>query len=132
MQELDKIFANHEKRFETIAKLSTADSSFQVVDDTPKFSGQARASVNYSIGGIDYSFVTVENYERDAISNTKESARSEFIFKSSFLKLGNIIFVTSSIPYVADIEYAYGYRPFGKAIQSWQQTVNDAVRKVNK
>lgn len=130
MPSVDEVFNRHMKLFEKLAEISSSASAIGVVDDTPKFSGQARASVNYSIGKINKNVVIVANYQKNAIIGTRSTARSLFKNTSKKLKLGQTVFITSSISYAATIEYVYGYRPFGKAIQSWEQLVNEVVLKI--
>ena len=115
------------KNLETIAKNSCFYSANHVPQGTRKFSGQARASTNMSIGSADLSVILAANYGRDAINGELDLATRKFKSVSSRIKTGDTVHVSNNLDYINKLEYKYGDLMFSKAVRMWQEDVQRAV-----
>lgn len=112
---------------EQIAQKSALYSASRVPNETRKYSGQAQASTKMSIGAMDLSVVLADVYAPNAISNSIGLAVNQFKRVSSQIKLGDVVFISNNLPYIAVVEFEYGDLMFNKAMKAWEQDVERAV-----
>lgn len=87
----------------------------EVVEESPKFSGQLRASTNIGFNSPDLSVVLVDNYVYNAISATASSASKRFSIQIKQYKPGDTIYISNNLPYADVQEFKYGNLMFTAA-----------------
>lgn len=99
-----------------------ASNAARIVGNTPKFSGQARINTRIGIGSPDEKVKYAVVYEKNFFSDTQENKRREFNELVKSIKLGDIVFTTSSLPYINYIEEG-GYFMFYRARNRFKHEV---------
>jgi len=127
------IIKKHRARLRKLAQVAPALSVEVVADASPVWTGAFMDSINLSPNSINKSF-KVYGDEKVSISveiQKLEDAKLRAKKNSKRIKLGNDTYVTDSVHHNKIVEYKLGYRPFGLAVNAWQNTVNEAVRVVS-
>ncbi len=98
-----------------------------VVDESPKFSGQLRASTNIGFNSPDNSVVLVTNYVRNAIQGTRSAARARFRSVITGYKPGDVVYISNNLDYAAAQEYYYRNLMFTQAAKRFNAALDAGI-----
>ena len=114
MNDLSEKIQKIKDRLKNSVRRAVVSTGVDIVANTPKYSGQLRASTNISLNSPDLSIVEVANYEFNAIQGTGAAAKRSFEQVASYFKPGDTIHITNNQPYAKSQEYEYGHMMFNK------------------
>lgn len=128
MESHDQIMRDFERQLTVINQRSCFYSANGVVRRFRKFSGQSRASVRMERNRVDTSVTLAAVYARDAITGEIAERRRAFDQKSKQIKIGDTVYISSSLDYSPDVEYRLGDLAFTRSADNWPQDVRRGVR----
>ena len=125
----DRLMDRLDRQLDMVPQISAFNSADRIPGNTPKFSGQLRASTNIGINGVDDSVTLVANYQRNAIRGELAAATARFKLVSSRIRAGDTVYISNDLPYAAEQEFQRGHLMFTKSAQLWPVDVANAVRE---
>ena len=110
-----------------VTRKAVLETAVGIVGRQGHFSGQLRASTNVALNKPDLSQIDVANYQRNAITNTKSSARARFKLVLESFKNGDVVFISNNKDYATYDEFKNGRLAFEGGKDLFQSTLNKAV-----
>lgn len=99
-------------------KSAVINAASVVVDNSPKFSGQLRASIRVGLNAPDLSVVLAPRYERGAISNPEGISKAKVAKAIAGYKPGDTLYISSNLPYAWIQERKYNHLMFAQGAAS--------------
>lgn len=99
-------------------KTAVIKSAAVVVEASPKYSGQLRASIRVGINSPDLSFVLAPVYTYGAIRNPESISKTKVASAIANYRPGDTIYISSNLPYAWTQERKYGHLMFAQGAAS--------------
>jgi|GEM_PF-5909786 len=98
-----------------------------VVDASPKFSGQLRASTRLGFNSPDLTVVIAPVYAFGAVSGAEQISKGRAAAVASRYKQGDTIYISNDLPYAWTQEREAGHLMFAKAAAAFPQLLDEAI-----
>ena len=107
-------------------KRASVTAANEVVTQSPRFSGQLRASTNIGLSSPDLSVVIAPVYEFNAIPDAEFRSMSKFPGAISTFRVGDTIYISNNLHYAWFQEREAGHLMFAKAAQRFQTILDSS------
>lgn len=129
---MNELSAAFKKVREQVLPEAIKDAAIQTgltaVHESPRFSGQLRASTKIGINSVDSGVVLAPVYEYNAIPDAEARAARGFSAAISGYSLGDTIYISNNQPYASEQEYEAGHLMFTKAAQMFNRELDRSLR----
>ena len=127
MNELSILISKARKVIPEAIKQASVGAVHDVVNESPIYSGQLRASTRLGLNSPDLNKVMAPVYFQGAISNPEEISKGRAAAVVERYKAGDTIYISNDQDYAATQNYEYGHLMFEKAAARFPATLDAAV-----
>lgn len=127
MNELSVLLQKTRKVIPEGIKRASVMAVEDVVDESPIFSGQLRASTRIGLNAPDLNKVMAPVYFQGAISNPEGISKGRAAAAIARYRAGDTVYISNDQDYATVQEYERGHLMFNKAAARFARNLDDAI-----